>query len=44
MAPRILLVEDEPLIAGLDMLSADGPHVEAVGPKVGAPERLGQHD
>jgi CheY-like chemotaxis protein len=46
MGKCILLVEDEPLIAGLlvEMLSADGHHVEAVGTGIGALERLGQRD
>ena len=46
MGKRILVVDDDPLIARLlvDMLSADGHHVEAVGIGVGALERLGQRD
>lgn len=41
---QILVVEDEPLIASLlvDMLSADGHEVDAVGTGVAALERLGR--
>ena len=41
---QILVVEDEPLIASLliDVLSADGHDVEAVGTGVAALERLGE--
>ena len=44
MGKQILVVEDEPLIASLliDMLSADGHEVDAVGTGVAALERLGQ--
>jgi len=42
---RILVVEDEPLIAGMmtDMLTAEGHYVDAVGTGMAALELLGQN-
>jgi len=43
---RILVVEDEPMIAALltDMLSADGHEVDAVGTGLAALEQLERHE